>query len=129
MEIYVDPALEPKAGDDKNNDDARGEDPDADPNAPTTDSAAGEGPTFTDSSSLRPPDTPSSTSPAEAFKNTLEGMPGESGETGEGARKTGGCEGGTRAVGESWKRGCNTCICEPSGEIACTLMACISYPE
>lgn len=36
-----------------------------------------------------------------------------------------GCEGGARAVGERWKVECNTCTCEASGEVTCTLMACL----
>lgn len=32
------------------------------------------------------------------------------------------CDG--HAIGEEWKRDCNTCVCGPDGQATCTLMAC-----
>lgn len=36
----------------------------------------------------------------------------------------GGCEGGARSVGESWKVACNECACGDDGQVTCTAMAC-----
>jgi len=36
----------------------------------------------------------------------------------------GGCEGGKRGVGESWKVDCNQCSCGDDGQVTCTAMAC-----
>ena len=36
----------------------------------------------------------------------------------------GGCEGGQRGVGESWKVDCNECSCGDDGQVTCTAMAC-----
>ena len=73
------------------------------------------------------PSDPSAPSDQPGFKDTLEGIPSEAPAGGrDGVAGAGTCEGGTRQVGESWKVKCNTCSCEPSGEVICTLMACIN---
>lgn len=38
--------------------------------------------------------------------------------------KAGGCEGGQRDAGESWKVDCNECSCGDDGQVTCTAMAC-----
>ena len=35
------------------------------------------------------------------------------------------CDG--HAIGEEWKRDCNTCVCGPDGQATCTLMACGNF--
>jgi Pacifastin inhibitor (LCMII) len=40
----------------------------------------------------------------------------------------GGCEGGTRRPGESWRVDCNTCRCGDGGQSTCTAMACSPKP-
>ncbi len=37
---------------------------------------------------------------------------------------TGGCEGGARRTGETWKVDCNECSCGDDGQTTCTAMAC-----
>lgn len=60
------------------------------------------------------------------FEETLESIPAAPrGRERPGLAGPGGCEGGTRAVGERWQVECNTCTCEASGEVACTIMACM----
>jgi hypothetical protein len=36
----------------------------------------------------------------------------------------GGCEGGTRRAGDTWKVDCNECSCGDDGQTTCTAMAC-----
>ena len=40
----------------------------------------------------------------------------------------GGCEGGTRRAGETWKVDCNECSCGDDGQSTCTAMACLPRP-
>lgn len=40
----------------------------------------------------------------------------------------GGCEGGTRRPGETWKVDCNECSCGADGQSSCTAMACMPQP-
>ncbi len=42
--------------------------------------------------------------------------------------RTGGCEGGARRTGESWKVECNACSCGDDGQVTCTAMACKPRP-
>lgn len=49
---------------------------------------------------------------------TRDGLPGPRGGT------AGGCEGGQRGIGESWKVDCNECSCGADGQVTCTAMAC-----
>ncbi len=66
----------------------------------------------------------------EGFDATLESIPRrprESGRPGSAAGR--GCEGGARAVGERWQVECNTCTCDASGAVTCTVMACLPTAE
>ena len=44
------------------------------------------------------------------------------------ARRRGGCEGGVRRAGESWRVDCNACSCGDDGQVTCTAMACAPRP-
>lgn len=79
--------------------------------------------TFTPTDPAAPSDQP-------GFRDTLEGIPSEAPADGrDGVAGATTCEGGARQVGESWKVKCNTCSCAASGEVVCTLMACVSVDD
>lgn len=76
------------------------------------------------------PTDPAAPSDQPGFRDTLEGIPSEAPADGrDGVAGATTCEGGARQVGESWKVKCNTCSCEASGEVICTLMACVSVDD
>jgi hypothetical protein len=79
--------------------------------------------TFTPTDPATPSDQP-------GFRDTLEGIPSEAPADGrDGVPGATTCEGGARQVGESWKVKCNSCSCQASGEVICTLMACVSVDD
>ncbi len=41
----------------------------------------------------------------------------------------GGCEGGARRTGETWKVACNQCSCGDDGQSTCTAIACGPAPD
>jgi len=115
--IYVDPhAPAPSSDRDRSSPDDDGSCPKcAEPKR-----AEPSGPTFAPTDPATPGDRP-------GFRDTLEGIPSEAPADGrDGLAGATTCENGARQVGESWKEECNTCSCEPSGEVICTLMACIN---
>ncbi len=115
--IYVDPPRPPPANDPYR---TRGSGAEPCPSCGPAGEAEPDGQTFT-------PSDPSAPSEQPGFKDTLEGIPSEAPAGGrDGVAGAGTCEEGRRQVGESWKVKCNTCSCEPSGEVICTLMACIN---
>jgi len=118
--IYVDPpAPAPSVDDDHVSPGDQG----SCPKCAEPESAQPSGPTFTPTDPATPNDQP-------GFQDTLEGIPSEAPADGrDGIAGATTCEGGARQVGESWKVKCNTCSCEPSGEVICTLMACISVDD